>query len=171
MFSSQARGELGGQEPWTSGDKVGDGRNTGRTEADRVPNGKFPGASWGGRGRGEAPRGSGWQCLHPAHASGSWRRRSSGCGVGGWGRSGFAVKRERLGGHGQQVADGGKAVGYAGVWTQADFNRIVYTRWRKQRSLTVGQRAPKNRLSITHHQGSANQHHRDMPPHTHEAGY
>lgn len=99
--------------------------------------------SLGRQRRGEAPRGSGWQCPHPAHATGPWRRRSSGCGVGGWGRSGFTVRRERLGGRGQQVAGGGKAAGYAGVWTQADFNRIVYTRWRKQRSLTVGQRAPK----------------------------
>lgn len=40
MFSSQAWGELGGQEPWTSGDKVGDGRNIGRIEAAGVPNGK-----------------------------------------------------------------------------------------------------------------------------------
>lgn len=76
MFSSQAWGELGGQEPWTSGDKVGDGRNIGRIEAAGVPNGKI---SWGRRG---SP-GPGWRCLHPARAPGSWRRRSSGCGVGG----------------------------------------------------------------------------------------
>ena len=79
--------------------------------------GKFPGDA-------EAPRGPGWQCLHPARAPGSWRRRSSGCGVGGGEKSGFTVKHEHLGGRGQQVADVGKAVGYARVWTQADFNRI-----------------------------------------------
>lgn len=77
MFSSQAWGELGGQEPWTSGDKVGDGRNIGRIEAAGVPNRKI---SWG--------RGSPWArvaVLHPVPVLDPWRKkelRAVGLGVG-----------------------------------------------------------------------------------------
>ena len=50
VFSSQAWGELGGQETWSSGAKGGDGRNVGRTEAARRLTGRFPGISWGRKG-------------------------------------------------------------------------------------------------------------------------
>lgn len=76
MFSSQAWGELGGQEPWTSGDKVGDGRNIGRIEAAGVPNGKI---SWGRRG-------SPWaRVAVPPSGSCSWILEKKELRLWGWG--------------------------------------------------------------------------------------
>lgn len=73
---SQAWGELGGQEqPWTSGDKVGDGRNIGRSEAG-VPNGKFPGDA-------EAPRGA--RVAVPPSGSCSWILEKKELRLWGWG--------------------------------------------------------------------------------------
>ena len=69
-------GELGGQEPWTSGDKVGDGRNIGRTEAAGVPNGKI---SWGRRG-------SPWaRVAVPPSSSCSWILEKKELRLWGWG--------------------------------------------------------------------------------------